>query len=108
MADNDSIKVPLSKPVMPYGETVTEVTLRRPTTKELRECGQPYRLEGGGLQADYVACAKLLTKVCTPPLPAPTIDELDPGDFDDMAMILVGFTKPVRPSASEAGSARTT
>lgn len=108
MADDTTRKVTLAVPVKPYGEEVREVAIRRPTTKELRQCGQPYVLTSGGgsggIKADYDACARLLTLVCDPPLPAATVDTLDAADFDDMAMILVGFTKPARPGASETGS----
>jgi hypothetical protein len=108
MADGSTVKLVLAVPVKPYGEEVKEVTLRRPTTKELRQCGQPYMMvQGGGgtaMQANYDACAKLLTMVCDPPLPAGTVDTLDAADFDDMAMILMGFTKRARPGASESGS----
>lgn len=103
MADDTTRKITLSVPVRPYGEEVREITMRRPTVKELRQCGQPYKVSNG-IQADYEACARLLTLVCDPPLPSATVDTLDPGDFDEMAMTLVGFTKPARPGASEAGS----
>lgn len=93
---DDTRTFQLSSPVAAYGEQVSAVTLRRPTVKELRECGQPYTVAvggGGGIKADYEACARLLTMICTPPLPASAVDSLDAGDFDDMAMTLVGFTK---------------
>lgn len=106
MPDVTTRHVTLTTPVRPYGEEVRKVTIRRPTTLELRQCGQPYVLVaggGGGLKADYGVCAQLLTMVCDPPLPAATVDSLDPADFDDMVMILVGFTKHARLGASEAG-----
>ncbi len=87
-----AVTLQLSAPVTAYGEQVTSVTLRPPTVAELRKCGQPY-VVAGGLKADYEACARLLECVCTPPLPGPTVNTLDPADFDDLAMILVGFTK---------------
>jgi len=107
LANDRTRKVTLLTPVRPYGQEVTELTIRPPTAKELRECGQPYAIvqgASGGIKADYDACTKLLMKVCDPPLPLGAIDELDPGDFDDMAMILVGFMNPARPGASGSGS----
>lgn len=87
----------LTTPVTAYGETVTAVTLRRPTVAELRKCGQPYTVVGSGgaagVKADYDACARLLECVCDPPLPSMAVDTLDPADFDELSMRLVGFTK---------------
>lgn len=104
LPDDTTREVTLFTPVRPYGETVTKVTIRRPTTKELRECGQPYVLTDSGIKADYEACKKLLTRVCDPPLPSATVNELDGADFDDMAMMLVGFTKRAPRGASADGS----
>ncbi len=107
LSQNDTIPVRLSAPVKCYDETVSEVAIRRPTSLELRQCGQPYVVVGtggGGVKADYEACAKLLTLVCTPPLTSMAVDALDAADFDDMAMVLVGFTKRARPGASANGS----
>src|SRR5579859_7643746 len=89
--------IELNVPVTAYGETVSAVKLRRPTIGELRKCGQPYNVVGNGggagVKADYDACARLLECVCDPPLPSMAIDEMDPADFDELAMRLVGFTK---------------
>jgi hypothetical protein len=99
--------VPLAKPIAAHGETLNELVLRRPTVKELRACGQPYRVsgagEGGSVQADYNACAKLLAAICG--VPPSSIDEMDSGDFDDACMILVGFTKPAPREATASASA---
>lgn len=105
LPEDRSRKVTLFKPVEAYGEKVTEITLRPPTVRDLRECGQPYSVGAGAtIKADMNACAQLLTKVCDPPLPSDTVDDLDPADFDDMAMILVGFTKRAPSTASASSS----
>jgi len=106
MAD-ETIKIPLSKPITAHGETLNEIVLRRPTVKEMRTCGQPYCVSSGGnggsMQADYNACAKLLAAICA--VPPSSIDEMDGGDFDDACMILVGFTKPGPRAATASPSA---
>jgi hypothetical protein len=107
---DDSKTIPLSKPIVAHGETLSELVLRRPTVKELRACGQPYRVSGGGgggasVQADYDAGAKLIAAICA--IPPSSVDEMDPGDFDDACMILVGFTKPAPRAASASASAST-
>ena len=89
--------IELNAPLTAYGEAVKAVRLRAPTIGELRQCGQPYSLVGSGgsaaIKADYDACARLLEHVCDPPLPSMAIDAMDPADFDELAMRLVGFTK---------------
>jgi hypothetical protein len=100
MPDTITRKHTLATPVTAYDQQVTEVTLRLPTPMELRQCGQPYLIINGGIKADYEACAQLLMKVCDPPLPGPAIDTLHPADFDEMAMILVGFTRLNRRGAA--------
>jgi Phage tail assembly chaperone proteins, E, or 41 or 14 len=107
MPDDLTRSITLITPVSAYGESVTQVTVRRPTAKELRLCGQPYVVVtggGGGVKADYNACAALLTYVCDPPLPSGSVDALDAADFDDLAMILVGFTKRAPRGVSADGS----
>ena len=98
--------IELAAPIMAGGESLTQLRLRRPSVKELRECGQPYMIVsgggGGGVQADYQACARLIAAICAIPLPA--VDQLDAADFDEAALVLVGFTKRVTPSANGAGS----
>lgn len=90
-----AVKVTLTKPVTAFDVQVTEIALRRPTPLELRQCGQPYLMTKDGVAANYEACTRLLLKLCDPPLPGPVIDnDLDPADFDELCMRLVGFTKP--------------
>ncbi len=109
MAD-DTRTIPLAKPIAAHGETLTQLVLRRPTVKEMRTCGQPYRLSdasGGGfaLQADYDACAKLISAICA--IPPSSVDDMDAADFDNASMMLVGFTKraAIAETASVSGSA---
>lgn len=93
----------LAAPIQAHGETLTELTLRKPTVKELRLCGQPYRIVGGGAQCDYDACAKLISAVAG--IPPSSVDQLDAADFDEAALILVGFTKRAPVAESDTGSA---
>lgn len=101
----ETVKLRLRKPVDAYGESVSELVLRRPTVKELRQCGAPYRIGNGGVQWDYDACYKLI--IALGGMPSSTVDDLDPADFDDAAAILVGFTKGAPVAATESGSAST-
>jgi tail assembly chaperone E/41/14-like protein len=91
---SEIITIKLHVPIEAHDEELTELKLRRPTADELITHGQPYILVsggGGGIKADYRACAGLLVAICG--IPPSSVAKLDPADFDDLAMVLVGFTK---------------
>jgi hypothetical protein len=94
--------VPLAKPIQAHGETLTALTLRRPTVKELRTFGAPYRLGNDSVRIDYEVCAKLISEICA--IPPSTVDQMDGADFDEVSLILVGFTKRAPVAERESGS----
>jgi hypothetical protein len=97
----DPVTIKLAKPITAHGETLNELKLRAPTVAEMRVSGQPYRVLPNGVQADYAACAQLLQVICA--IPPSAVNQLDASDFDEAAMVLVGFTMP-RPKADAAPS----
>ena len=87
----DSVTIPLTKPIRAHGETLSELTLRPPTVKELRSTGSPYKgSAGAAIAADYEVCANLISSICG--IPNSSVDELSGRDFNLLAMTLVGFT----------------
>lgn len=100
----DPIKYKLTSSIQAHGATLTELELRKPTVMELRACGMPYKMTGAAVQADYAACAKLLSAICA--IPPSSVDQMDAADFDDAALILVGFLKraPVEGTGTGSGS----
>ncbi|MGC2415895.1 MAG: phage tail assembly protein [Stellaceae bacterium] len=87
----DSVTIRLTKPIRAHGETLSELTLRPPTVKELRSAGSPFKGSGtGAIAPDYEACANLLSMICA--IPHPSVDELAARDFNLLSMTLVGFT----------------
>jgi hypothetical protein len=86
--------VSLISPIEAHGEKLTELKLRRPTTDELIIHGQPYIVlpsGGGAVKADYRACAGLICAICA--IPPSALAKIDAADFDELAMVLVGFTR---------------
>lgn len=82
--------VTLTTPIEAHGEKLSELKLRKPTTAELIEHGQPYTTQRGGvIKADYRVCAALISAICA--IPPSSVDKLEPSDFDEAAMSLVGF-----------------
>lgn len=83
--------IKLSTPIQAYGEQVTELTLRRPTSRECRQIGHlPYRIEKDesvGLNLDVAA--KYIV-VCAG-IPSSSVDQLDVTDLNGLAWALAGF-----------------
>lgn len=83
--------ITLSTPIQAHGDQVTELTLRRPTTRECRQIGQlPYRVEKDesvGLNLDVAA--KYIV-VCAG-IPSSSVDQLDVTDLNGLAWALAGF-----------------
>ncbi|AZL68784.1 phage tail assembly protein [Pseudomonas oryziphila] len=93
--------IALSTPIQAHGEQKTELTLRRPTSRECRQIGQlPYRIEKDesvGLNLDIAA--KYIV-VCAG-IPSSSVDQLDVTDLNGLAWALAGFFM-VSPQKTEA------
>lgn len=81
--------VPLEQPIQFGGNTITEITIRKPNVKAL---------SGVSLQAIYQhdvnALIKVLPRVTTPALTPQQVLELDPVDFANLGGYLVTFLYP--------------
>lgn len=79
--------VTLCKPVQIDGKPVTEITVRKPSTGELRGLSLV-----DILTMDVSAMIKLLPRITQPPLSAEQISkEIEPEDFTDLASKTVLF-----------------
>lgn len=88
----DAITITLAAPITAHNETLTSLTLRRPTVAELRAAGAPYRVDRkGGAAVDYDACAQLIAMICA--IPPSVVNQMDAADFDDISWRLVGFMR---------------
>lgn len=99
----DTVTIPLTKPITAHNETLSELTLRMPTVKELRVAGAPYRNADGGVTPDFAACAKLIAMICV--IPPSSVDQMNAPDFNVASLELVGFTWGL--SAQETAPAAT-
>ncbi|KNX77180.1 ArsR family transcriptional regulator [Pseudomonas sp. 250J] len=99
--------IKLDTPIQAHGEPLTELTLRRPTTRECRQIGQlPYRIEKDesvGLNLDVAA--KYIV-VCAG-IPSSSVDQLEVMDLNTVAWALAGFfmASPKKKEAKEEASA---
>lgn len=77
--------VKLSTPIEVAGETITELSMREPTAREMRSLGDPftpvYGADGStrALNFDNETVVQYLSKLCT--VPPSTIDKLTAKDF---------------------------
>lgn len=83
--------ITLSSPIQAHGAELTELSLRRPTGKDVRELGFPYRMSSDGdtvlLSADVVA--KYVARLAA--IPPSAVDQLDPSDLNGLGWQVAGF-----------------
>lgn len=96
-----AIKLKLSAPIQAHTETLTELTLRRPTPKECRELGGlPYSLcERNKPQPRLDMVAKYIVLCAS--IPLSSVDQLDLSDFNDAVWAVINFFMT---SAAEASA----
>lgn len=95
-----SVSVALTKPVQAHGDEVAVLELRKPTGKDIRVCGMPYRIEAGAVVIDAAACAKLIAGLAA--VPPSTVDALAASDWTACVNAIMGFLAP--PTAMAAAS----
>lgn len=86
------ITIKLSKPVKAHGEDVSELTLREPTTKDVRDLGFPYAIDIEGqsrLIFDANVVAKYVVKLAG--VPMSSVDQLQLPDFQALQGVVQGF-----------------
>ena len=102
------ITLKLSSPIKAYGESVSEITLREPTGKDLRACGVPVttkqEVDGSTsirLEAEFGAL--LISRLAN--IPASSVDHMTAADFMAALGAAVSFFAVTSPDSS---STRTT
>jgi len=99
-------EVVFSKPYRAHDETVTRITLRRPTTREIKVCGSPLRIVSGpdgrvlDIEMKWDVVAKYIPLLSSPPLPPSTVDDLDYFDLDACGAVLAPFFVRLTPSGT--------
>jgi hypothetical protein len=80
--------ITLSRPYRAHGEDVQTIRLRRPTGRDVAQCGYPFRYVQSGGSAEAMefkivpdAVSKLIVALSSPPLPRSTVDSFDIKDW---------------------------
>ena len=81
----------LSAPIQAHGETLNELTLRRPTTQEVRAIKMlPYVLGESNQPVAEVEVAAKYIAVCAG-IPPGSVNQLDLADLNNLAWAVAGF-----------------
>ncbi|WP_225773332.1 phage tail assembly protein [Pseudomonas sp. Marseille-Q5115] len=83
--------IKLSTPIQAHGEEVTELTLRRPTSKEARAIkALPYKIDQDqAVTLDLDVAAKYISACAD--IPPSSVDQLDLADLNTLAWQVAGF-----------------
>lgn len=82
--------IPLAKPVQAHGKALAELTLRRPTGKDLRICGHVYKLTADGeIAVQAPAMHRMIAELAG--VPPSAIDLLDGADWEAASQTVLGF-----------------
>ncbi|MBR0677948.1 phage tail assembly protein [Roseomonas alkaliterrae] len=95
-----NVRIPLSTPIEAHGETLSEITLREPTGRDLRLCGLPYRIamETGEATIDAPAMAKMIAALAA--IPPSAVDRLSAEDWQAAMGAVLGFFGKAEAAAS--------
>ena len=81
----------LSAPIQAHGETLNELTLRRPTTQEVRAIKMlPYVLGESNQPVAEVEVAAKYIAVCAG-IPPGSVNQLDLSDLNRLVWMVIGF-----------------
>lgn len=81
----------LKVPITAHGDQLTELEVRRPTTKEVRGIkALPYTLSENSMPVVEPDVVCKYIAVCTA-IPQSSVEQLDLADLNELAWILIGF-----------------
>lgn len=94
-------KIQLSRPLLYGNDTLTEVTLREPTGKDLVDCGYPLKLGEHATEVDAANMSRLIG-VCGK-LGAVHMQTLPACDWQALCLAMMGFFAPRASQAESSG-----
>lgn len=96
MSENNIIGTfKLTKPIMILGKEVSELNIKEPTGKDVRECGFPFETstqnKKSRMSFDSEVMGLYIERLCD--VPAGSIDRMSTSDFMDLGLMIVNFLK---------------
>ncbi len=100
----DTVTVKLTRPVVNIDQTITSVTLRQPTGRDLVACGYPLKFTAeGGTEVDAASMHKLIGRIGN--ISNLAMDNLPAADWQACCLECMGFF--AIPASQEASSGDT-
>lgn len=96
-ASDDENLVILTRPYQAHDELVDRIRLRRPITRDIKQCGNPLKVVTApdgtieDLEMKWDVVAKYVTLLASPPMPPSTVDQFDFFDLDACAAVIARF-----------------
>ena len=82
--------ISLAHPVKAHGKELAELTLRRPTGRDMRVCGQVYKLTTDGeIAVQAQAMHRMIAELAG--VPPSAVDLLDAADWNAASAVVLGF-----------------
>lgn len=82
--------VKLTTPIKAHGEETSVLTLRKPTTPDIREIGMPFAFTGEGTtDIKMQAIARYISKLGS--IPMGSVDQLSVEDLSELMGVILGF-----------------
>ncbi|KPC53029.1 phage tail assembly protein [Amantichitinum ursilacus] len=81
---------PLVVPVKDFGQTISALAIKRPTGKQIRQHGLPYRVnDAGEVQIHMGVVCAYAAELAS--VTAGAVDAMDPVDLNKLAWVIAGF-----------------
>jgi hypothetical protein len=86
-----SVTVTLAKPIEAHGETLSQLTMREPTGKDIRINGMPFRFhaDDGTIVTDAASVHRYIAALAA--VPPSAVDRLAPIDWASAMSAVLGF-----------------
>lgn len=79
----------LSKPISAHGEEITELKLREPTGRDIRECGFAHRISADGVNFSSNTVMTYIERLAD--IPPRSVEQIAPKDLFDLSIIISDF-----------------
>lgn len=96
-----SVSIPLRQPIKAHGGDLHALVLRRPTGRDIRTCGAPYKItQDSEIAVEAAAMHRMIAQLAG--VPPSSIDQLDAADWDRASQAVLGFITGTTPETAPA------
>lgn len=95
----DDVAVELEDPIEAHGDTISVLRFRRPTPRDLKKCGYPFKFGEDGNTFVTGPVNALIAELAG--IPPSSVDKLSLADWNECGMALMGFFQRKRPERAQ-------